>query len=54
LLSSEVFPGLCLNTAAFWGGNMTQVLATLQDKLASPEHAAFIANLQARRQPQLP
>jgi Uma2 family endonuclease len=54
LLSSEVFPGLCLNTAAFWGGNMTQVLATLQDKLASPEHAAFIANLQARRQPQQP
>ena len=54
LLSSEVFPGLCLNTAAFWGGNMTQVLATLQEKLASPEHAAFIASLQARRQPQQP
>ena len=54
LLPSEAFPGLYLNTAAFWAGDMAQVLATLQDKLASPEHAAFVANLQARRQPQQP
>src|SRR5262249_50617399 len=51
LLCSEVFPGLCLNLAAFWAGDLAQVLATLQEKLPSSEHTAFIANLQARRQP---
>jgi Uma2 family endonuclease len=50
ILCSEIFPGLCLNTAAFWAGDMAQVLATLQEKLHSPEHAAFIASLQARRE----
>jgi Uma2 family endonuclease len=50
ILCSEIFPGLCLNTTAFWAGDMVQVLATLQEKLTSPEHAAFVANLQARRQ----
>jgi Uma2 family endonuclease len=52
MLCSEVFPGLCLNPSAFWAGDMTQVLATLQEKLNAAEHAAFVANLQARRQPQ--
>jgi Uma2 family endonuclease len=50
VLCSEIFPGLCLNTTAFWAGDMVQVLATLQEKLTSPEHTAFVANLQARRQ----
>jgi len=49
LLCSEVFPGLCLEPTAFWAGDMARVLATLQNKLASPEHAAFVASLQARR-----
>ncbi|HXH13788.1 MAG TPA: Uma2 family endonuclease [Alphaproteobacteria bacterium] len=49
LLCSEVFPGLCLDPAAFWAGDMARVLAILQDKFASPEHAAFVASLQARR-----
>jgi Uma2 family endonuclease len=49
VLCSEIFPGLCLNTTAFWAGEMAQVLATLQEKLASPEHTAFVASLQARR-----
>jgi Uma2 family endonuclease len=49
LLCSEVFPGLCLRPDAFWAGDMTQVLATLQAKLASPEHTAFVASLQGRR-----
>jgi Uma2 family endonuclease len=52
VLCSEVFPGLCLDPAAFWAGDMMQVLAALQEKLNAPEHAAFVASLQARRQPQ--
>jgi Uma2 family endonuclease len=48
LLCSEVFPGLCLSPTAFWAGDMAQVLTALQEKLASPEHAAFVASLQAR------
>jgi Uma2 family endonuclease len=50
LLCSEVLPGLCLSLAAFWAGDMAQVLAALQEKLASLAHAAFVASLQARRQ----
>ena len=48
LLRSEAFPGLCLNQVAFWAGDMTQVLTTLQEQLSSPAHAAFVASLQAR------
>ena len=51
LLCSEVFPGLCLDPAAFWSGDMARVLVVLQAKLTAPEHAAFVASLQARRQP---
>jgi Uma2 family endonuclease len=47
VLCSEIFPGLCLNTTAFWAGDMAQVLATQQQQLTSPEHAAFVAHLQA-------
>jgi Uma2 family endonuclease len=49
VLCSEIFPGLCLNLAAFWAGDMAQVLTTLQAKLTSSEHTAFVADLQARR-----
>jgi hypothetical protein len=49
LLCSEVFPGLCLNSAAFWAGDMASVLTTLQGKLSCPEHGAFVVSLQARR-----
>jgi Uma2 family endonuclease len=49
LLCSEILPGLCLNPAAFWAGDMAQVLATLQEKRHSPEHVAFVASLQTRR-----
>lgn len=45
---SIVFPGLWLNGAAFLAGNMAKVLATLQDGLQSPEHAAFAQKLAAR------
>ncbi len=47
ILRSEVFPGLWLDPAAFWTGDLAAVLATLQQGLASPEHAAFVARLQA-------
>ena len=50
VLSSEVFPGLCLHQGAFWAGDMARVLAVLQEQLASPGHTAFVASLQARRQ----
>lgn len=46
VLRSEVFPGLWLQPAALWSGDLTGLLATLQAGLASPEHAAFVARLQ--------
>src|SRR5262249_44311459 len=45
LLKSETFPGLWLNPAALLGGDLARVLATVQEGLRSPEHAAFVARL---------
>lgn len=45
ILRSEVFPGLWLNTRAFFALDVLAVLTTLQQGLASPEHAAFVAHL---------
>jgi Uma2 family endonuclease len=42
---SEVFPGLWLDAAALVQGDRMAVLAALQQGLASPEHAAFVAQL---------
>ena len=44
---SEVFPGLWLDLAALIRGDVAQVLAVLQQGIASPEHAAFVAKLHA-------
>jgi Uma2 family endonuclease len=44
---SEAFPGLWLDPAAMIRGDLTQVMAVLQQGIATPEHAAFIARLQA-------
>ena len=44
---SEVFPGLWLDLAALLRGDVAQVLAVLQQGLASSEHAAFVAKLRA-------
>jgi Uma2 family endonuclease len=44
---SPVFPGLWLDSAAFWAENGPALIATLQRGLACPEHAHFIARLQA-------
>lgn len=45
---SLVFPGLWLDCPALLGGDMSAVMATLQEGLHSPEHAAFVARLQAK------
>ncbi len=45
VLRSEVFPGLWLDAAALVGGDMGRVYAVLQQGLASPEHADFVARL---------
>jgi hypothetical protein len=47
MVRSAVFPGLWLHIPALLDGNLTEVVATLQLGLASPEHEAFIARLQA-------
>jgi hypothetical protein len=44
-LRSEQFPGLWLDVPALLAGDMAKVLATLQQGIASPEHAAFVAKL---------
>jgi Uma2 family endonuclease len=45
---SHVFPGLWLDVPAFFGKDSVQVRATLALGLATPEHAAFVAKLQAK------
>jgi len=47
IVRSVVFPGLWLHIPALLDGNLTEVVATLQLGLASPEHEAFVARLQA-------
>lgn len=49
ICKSRVFPGLWLDANAMLAGNMAQVLAVLQQGLATSEHAAFCAELQRRR-----
>ena len=44
---SETFPGLWLDPAAMIRGDLAAAMAVLQQGLASPEHAAFVARLQA-------
>ena len=48
---STVFPGLWLDAPAMLRGDVSGVLATLQTGIASPEHAEFVARLNAARQP---
>jgi len=46
VLRSEVLPGLWLQPAALWASDLAGLLGVLQEGLASPEHAAFVARLQ--------
>jgi Uma2 family endonuclease len=45
-LRSSVFPGLWLDAAALLRGDLSAVLAVVQQGLNSPEHAEFAARLQ--------
>jgi Uma2 family endonuclease len=47
VLRSEVFPGLWLDVAALLAGRVDLLLQTLQRGLATPEHAAFVARMNA-------
>jgi Uma2 family endonuclease len=46
LLHSVIFPGLWLDPAALLRGDLAAVHAVVQQGLASPGHAAFVARLQ--------
>lgn len=46
---SEVFPGLWLDAAAMTDFKMKKVRKVLQQGLATPEHSAFVARLEAAR-----
>ncbi len=46
VLRSEVFPGLWLQPAALWSGDLAGMLEVLQEGLTSPEHADFLTRLQ--------
>ncbi len=45
VLRSQVFSGLWLRPSDFWSGDLAAMLATLQQGLDAPEHAAFVARL---------
>lgn len=45
ILRSESFAGLWLKPDAFWANNIAEVLAVLQQGLATPEHAALVERL---------
>ena len=47
VLCSEVFPGLWLEPAALLAGELAAMLDVLREGLASPEHTAFVEQLQA-------
>jgi Uma2 family endonuclease len=49
ILRSPSFPGLWLDPAARWRGDLTRLFAILQEGLATPEHAAFVARLAAAK-----
>jgi len=46
---SRVFPGLWLDSEAFFANSMAKVLATLQEGIASDEHQRFVAELAKRK-----
>ena len=49
IIRSQHFPGLWLDVPAMLRGDLTKLLASLQQGLASPEHTAFVERLQSRR-----
>jgi Uma2 family endonuclease len=49
IIRSDIFPGLWLDPEAFLRRDYKRVLAVLRQGLASPEHAAFVAKLGAKK-----
>jgi Uma2 family endonuclease len=47
IIRARTFPGLWLDSMALFRNDYTQVMAVLQQGLASPEHAAFVQRLAA-------
>jgi Uma2 family endonuclease len=45
IFRSQVFPGLWLDPAAFFAEDLDRLIAVLDEGLATPEHAAFVAKL---------
>jgi Uma2 family endonuclease len=52
ILRSEVFPGLWLDPAALLRRDGKRLTEVLQQGIASPEHAAFVARLVSARKPE--
>lgn len=50
VIKSRVFPGLWLDVQALYAGEMTQVLAVLQQGLNSKEHTDFVQQLVSKSQ----
>ncbi|HDQ73234.1 MAG TPA: Uma2 family endonuclease [Chloroflexi bacterium] len=50
VLRSEVFPGLWLNSDAFWAGDLAAMLDTLREGLDSPACAEFSARLKTAQE----
>ena len=50
LYRSEVFPGLWLDSSALINGEMETVVRVVQQGVATPEHAAFVARLRQAAQ----
>lgn len=50
LFRSRRFPGLWLNAAAFWNRDLHGLAAAVEAGCSTPEHAAFVAELEAARQ----
>ena len=45
VLKSRCFPGLCLDTGAYFSGDRKRISRTLRTGLATPEHANFVEEL---------
>lgn len=50
IYKSRTFPGLWIDTTAILNGDFARAHAILQQGLDSPEHADFVARLEAKRQ----
>jgi Uma2 family endonuclease len=49
VIRSEIFPGLWLAVESLLDGNMVRVLAVVQEGVNSPDHAAFMEQLQQQK-----